>query len=116
MSYRYFILTDETWVEINSPRREDNISQPKGANAYDYATHHKSPTIKVMFWACMAYEYKGPCYIWEQEFEEENIEHTKELKEVNETRKVHEKEHQARALIPGTAEHQILAELNANVV
>lgn len=105
------------WVEFNSPRREGNVSRPKGANPYDFAIHEDfNPNpIKLMFWGCIAYGFKGPCYIWEKDTEEEQARYQELLQAENHRRRHLQAQHIERARIPGTVENRILTEFNANI-
>lgn len=67
------VFTDEMWIEFNSSRRQGNVSRPQGANLWEYAIHEdfNHTTIRIMFWGCIAFGKKGPCYIWETKKEQE---------------------------------------------
>lgn len=54
-----FVFTDETWLEIGDVHCQKRVSQPKGANAYNYACPKRRTTLCIIFWRSMAEGYKG---------------------------------------------------------
>jgi len=68
-----------------------------------------------MFWGCMAYGYRGPCFLWEIETAEEKEYYNNMLEVENQGKRWRQEQRQARVLIEGTEEYQFLQELNANI-
>lgn len=70
-----------------------------------------------MQWAacCLDHNDPAPMFLWDRETEEENEFHKEILEEENNASKAAGGIHRANALIPGTQEHRILQETNANI-
>jgi len=68
-----------------------------------------------MFWGCMAYGYRGPCFLWEKETKEEKEHYNQMLTTENEAKRWRQEQRRENARIEGTEEYQILQQINANV-
>lgn len=114
---RCFAFSDESFFEINVPRKKAKITRPKGANPYNYAQHEypKPAGWRLMVWGCIAYGYRGPLFIWEKETPDEKAYYDKMVKIENQAKKERQLERQKQARKEGTEEHKILNEINANV-
>ncbi|RPA92832.1 hypothetical protein L873DRAFT_1816980 [Choiromyces venosus 120613-1] len=90
-----FVFTDETWIEIGSPRGKLNVWRPVGSDPYDFAIPTDSrPQFTLMLSGHFVHGYRGEPYIW-----------------VRETRK----QLCTNAHIPGTEEHSLLESINAEI-
>ena len=63
----------------------------------------------------MAYGFRGPCFLSEKETAEEKEYYNNMLEVENQGKRWRQEQRQARALIEGTEEYQILQELNAGI-
>ena len=111
-----FVFSDETSVESCQHRKYKKVSMLKGDNSFD----HSRPPVKtfdsVMFWGCICEGYRpGPFHVWEKETEIERALNNAKLNQENAVLDAQEAGMRLRARQPGTYEHRVLQERNANV-
>lgn len=111
-----FIFSDEFAVESGNHRRLPNISRPADANPYNYCRTEPPTFQSFMFWGAIAYGYgPGPCHMWEKESEKEAAAIKAELATENEALLAKQEDDRRQARIPGTEQHRVLQEINANL-
>jgi len=68
-----------------------------------------------MFWGCMAYGYRGPCFLWEEESKDERVYYNGMLDIENNAKRRRQEEHRTHTVIDGTEEYKYLQDLNTNI-
>lgn len=111
------VFSDEMWVEFNSTRRMRNQSRKRGSNPYLQAEpkDRNDGTIRVMAWAAIAKGFKSKLFIYDPEDMLSSGEQQVAIREANRILKERTERKQAAAHVPGTDEHKIFQEFNANI-
>lgn len=111
-----FIFSNEMSIESDYHRKRPKVSRPLGANPFDYARPSPNEFRSVMIWGAICEGFgPGPFHIWEKETPVEKAGNTLLLAAENKENEGIEQAMRERSRIEGTTEHQVLAELNANV-
>jgi nitrogen regulatory protein PII-like uncharacterized protein len=63
-----------------------NVSRLLGEDRYypDYIDRQYNNYTEAMFWGCFTYDYKGLCYIYYKETEEQKEDNEAEIERINE--------------------------------
>ncbi|RPA88393.1 hypothetical protein L873DRAFT_1818950, partial [Choiromyces venosus 120613-1] len=79
-----FVFTDETWIEIGSPRGKPNVWTPVGSDPYDFVIPTNSrPQFTLMLSGHFTHGYQGELYIWVRKNGSERKEHHSLLESIN---------------------------------
>ena len=110
-----FVFSDEMWVENGEIRTKDKVTMPRGTNSNKMPRTKPAKSFRYMVGGAFCYRYKGIFHIWQGESEEDRKENDAFLDQENRilSGRVEKKRQDAR--VPGTVEHRILQERNANV-
>ena len=110
-----FVFSDEMYVENGQARGPRKTTMPIGANSNKYASPLPPKSFRYMFWGAFCYGYGCIYHVWEAESKDDRQKSKDKLAEENRQSGYKVQKRRQNARIPGTDEHRILQELNANV-